>query len=78
VPIYAFSPDPRTVNQLTLSWGTTPFKTEERTSADELVREALTITSEAHDLQSGDTVIVISGQSTRSRETDTLRIMRIP
>jgi len=78
VPIYAFSPDPRTVNQLTLSWGTTPFKTEERTSAEELVREALTITREAHDLQTGDTVIVISGQSTRSRETDTLRIMRIP
>ena len=34
-PIYAFSPDPRTVRQLALSWGAVAARTEERPTAGE-------------------------------------------
>lgn len=78
VPILTFSPDPRTIRQLTLSWGTTPHLATERDSAKQLVDDALTMARDQHELVSGDPVVVISGQSTRSRETDTLRIMRVP
>ncbi len=78
VPILAFSPDARVVRQLGLSWGTTPMVSPERASAAEAVQDALGLAKGAHDLHTGDQVVVISGQSTQTRQTDTLQLMRVP
>ncbi len=78
VPVLAFSPDARVVRQLGLSWGTTPMVSPERTSAAEAVRDALDLAKDAHDLMTGDQVVVISGASTQTRQTDTIQLMRVP
>ena len=77
-PIYAFSPDPRTVRQLALSWGAVAARTEERPTAGEVRDDALRIARDKLGMMSGDRVVVISGQSTKTRATDTLRVMSIP
>jgi pyruvate kinase len=78
VPILAFSPDDRAVRQLNLSWGTAPMLSAERPSGAEAVTDALNLARGQHGLQTGDQVVVISGISTESRQTDTLQLMRIP
>lgn len=78
VPLLAFSPDERVVRQLTLSWGTTALQGPERPSAREAVRDALLMAKNHHGLSSGDQVVVISGQSTETHQTDTLQLLRIP
>ena len=78
VPILAFSPDDRAVRQLNLSWGTAPMLSPERPSGAEAVTDALNLARGQHGLQTGDQVVVISGISTESRQTDTLQLMRIP
>ncbi len=76
--VLAFSPDPRTVRQLALSWGTEAALTPERTTPAEMRDDALGLAKERFGLLAGERVIVISGQSTETRATDTLRIVRIP
>lgn len=78
VPIYAFSPDARVVRQLSLSWGTVACKSPERSSPREMIDDALDWLSENSGLASGDRVIVISGHSTSTRATDTMRVMYLP
>ncbi len=78
VPILSFSPDERVVRHLTLSWGTVPLHSPERASSAEAVGDALRAARTEHGLESGDQVVVISGQSTQSRQTDTLQLLRIP
>ena len=73
--IYAFSPDPRTVRQLALSWGTVAAQTAERPTAGEVRDDALRVARDKLGMMSGDRVVVISGQSTKTRATDTLRVM---
>ncbi|HEC08635.1 MAG TPA: pyruvate kinase [Acidimicrobiales bacterium] len=77
-PILGFSPDPRTINQLTLSWGATPIRTGDHATTAALVEDSLRLARDARGLRTGDPVVVISGHSTRTRATDTLRVMRIP
>ena len=77
-PILGFSPDDRTVNQLALSWGSTPIRSIDRTTPAEMIADALRLARDKAGLRSGDPVIVISGHSTQTRATDTLRMMRIP
>jgi pyruvate kinase len=77
-PILGFSPDSQTVNQLTLSWGSMPIRSVDRTTPLEMINDALMLARESAGLRSGDPVIVISGHSTKTRATDTLRMMRIP
>ncbi|MFV2039505.1 MAG: pyruvate kinase [Acidimicrobiales bacterium] len=78
VPILAFSPDERVVRQLTLSWGTSPLQSPERSSSVEAVRDAVLLAKTEHGLSAGDQVVVISGQSTEVHQTDTLQLIRIP
>ncbi|MCP5031552.1 MAG: pyruvate kinase, partial [Actinomycetia bacterium] len=78
IPILAFSPDDRVVRHLSLSWGTRPLLTPNRASSAEAVDDALRLSKEKLGLSAGDQVVVISGQSTRSHQTDTLQLMRIP
>ena len=44
----------------------------------EMIADALRLARDKAGLRSGDPVIVISGHSTQTRATDTLRMMRIP
>lgn len=76
--ILSFSPDPRATRQLSLSWGTEAVLTELRTDPWELISDAIGLASSHFGLNTGDKVVVISGQSNRARATDTLRVMRIP
>lgn len=78
VPIYAFSPDERAVRQLSMSWGTVAHKAPERTSPREMIDDALSMLRDDSTLNTGDRVVVISGHSTSTRATDTLRVMYLP
>lgn len=78
VPIYGFSPDERAVRQLSMSWGTIATKSQERTQPEDMIDDALTLLSDHTDLTTGDRVVVISGHSTSTRATDTLRVMHLP
>ena len=75
VPIYGFSPDERAVRQLSLSWGTIASKAPERTQPEDMINDALGLLRQISDLAPGDRVVVISGHSTSTRATDTLRVM---
>ncbi len=78
VPILAFSPNEAAVRQLAVSWGTRATLTEERATAIEVRDDALRLARERLGMASGDRVVVISGQSIKTRATDTLRVMPIP
>ena len=78
VPILSFSPDERVVHQLGLSWGTSPMLAKERSSSAQAVGDALQLAKRHHGLQTGDQVVVISGQSMQTRQTDTLQLLRVP
>ena len=77
-PVYAFSPDPRTVRQLALSWGAVATQTDEKSTGSDVRNDALHVARDKLGMMSGDRVVVISGQSTKTRATDTLRVMYIP
>ncbi|MDH3299992.1 MAG: pyruvate kinase [Acidimicrobiia bacterium] len=78
VPILAFSPSEAAVRQLAVSWGTRATLTEERSTAAEVRDDALRLARDRLGMASGDRVVVISGQSVKTRATDTLRVMPIP
>ena len=73
-----FSPDPRTVSQLTLSWGTAPYRIEAAGSEDELTEAAIAIAKEAGEIHTGDVVAVVGGSGfSKGRVTDTVRIIKV-
>ncbi len=76
--ILGFSPDERAVRHLSLSWGTEAIVTEMRSDSFVTVQDALELTRSTFGCHPGDKVVVISGHSTATRATDTLRVMRVP
>jgi pyruvate kinase len=76
--ILGFSPDERTVRQLTMSWGAIPLIMEQRGSNEAMVRAAIRNAREGGHVRSGDTVVVLAGSDDRSRATDVLRLVRVP
>ncbi len=78
VPILAYSPNERVVRQLGLSWGTWAGQSEERPSSADAISDAIAAAKRDHGLFSGDQVVVISGQSTEARRTDTLQLLSVP
>ncbi len=76
--LLAFSPDERTVRQLTMSWGALPMLMEQRGSNEAMVRAAVRQAREAGHVRTGDTVVVLAGSDDRSRATDVLRLVRVP
>jgi pyruvate kinase len=76
--LLAFSPDERTVRQLTMSWGALPMLMEQRGSNEAMVRAAVRGAREAGHVRTGDTVVVLAGSDDRSRATDVLRLVRVP
>ncbi len=75
--ILAFSPDERTINQLTLSWGAIPLPLTQFSSNDEMVREAVALAKAQGHVRSGDVVTVLAGSDARSRATDVLRVVHV-
>ncbi len=77
--ILGFSSDPRTVAQLTMSWGTTPYLLEASGNADELTNEAIALAKEKGEIHSGDLVVVVGGSRfSKGRVTDTVRVIEVP
>ena len=76
--ILAFSPDERTVRQMSLSWGVRAYPIE-ALPIDEMINRALELARTRGEVRSGDLVAVLSGSPEyQGRATDTLRLMRVP
>jgi len=76
--ILAYSSDPRTVHQLTMSWGAIPLCSEAHGSYNEMVDWAVADARRAGHVRSGDVVVVLAGSTEGSEATDTLRLVRVP
>jgi len=77
--ILGFSSDPRTVAQLSMSWGTTPYLLEASGSADELTDEAIALARQKGEIQTGDLIVVVGGSRfSKGRVTDTVRVVEVP
>ncbi|MDH3679350.1 MAG: pyruvate kinase [Acidimicrobiia bacterium] len=77
-PILAFSPEERTIRQLTMSWGATPIHIDRIDDNVVTVHRALeTAKAEGH-IRTGDIVAVLGGSSATIGATDTLRMVRCP
>lgn len=75
--ILGFSTNEATVQQLTLSWGTTPLLMASGGSNEEMVTEALRLAKERGLVRGGELVGVLAGNDSRSRATNVLRIERV-
>lgn len=76
--ILGFSSNESTVQQLTLSWGTTPMLITAGGSNAAMAREAMEIAKQTGHVSSGDRVGVLAGSDSRSRSTNVLRVERVP
>ncbi|MGH1502844.1 MAG: pyruvate kinase [Acidimicrobiales bacterium] len=76
--IVGFTPDPRAVRQLALSWGATPIKIDRIDDNAEAVRQAMAVAKEHGYIRSGDIVAVLGGSTATVGATDTLRMARCP
>jgi pyruvate kinase len=76
--ILGFSHNPRTVKQLTLSWGTTPIQLDAGGSNEEMVRRALMLARDGGYVRAGELVAVLAGMSTAARSTNVLRVETVP
>jgi pyruvate kinase len=77
-PILAFSPDPRTVHQLSLSWGATPMQIDRIEGNNATVLRAVEQAKLGGYVRTGDVVAVLAGSSATVGATDTLRMIRVP
>ena len=76
--ILGFSTSEATVQQLTLSWGTTPMLMAKGGSNEEMVAEALALAKGAGLVRAGELVGVLAGVDSRAQATNVLRIERVP
>ena len=77
VPILGMTMDERTAQQLTLSWGVTPFCIESAMGYEERIGNAIATAKSEGILQSNDLIGVLAGITGDSPATDVLRIMRV-
>ena len=76
--ILGFSPELRTVRQLTMSWGAIPIQIERISDNDSSVANAMMLAKEHGHIRSGDIVAVLGGSTATIGATDTLRMARCP
>ncbi len=75
VPIMAFTPLPRTAQELTLCWGVQSYVTPEYTSTDSMVDSVQRGLTELGLVKHGDRVVIVAGNPGRqSRQTNSLRV----
>jgi pyruvate kinase len=77
--LLALSPNPRTVNALTLSWGVESMLVDTYTSTDEMVWYAVEKSVQHGYVEPGQIVVVLAGSAERSESTaaDVLRVVRV-
>ncbi len=78
MPIVAFSPNDRTLRQLTMSWGTIAMKAPDHGDTLALMDDLVVAARDAGYVQTGQTVAVLAGIGKRTRSTDLLRLARVP
>ena len=76
--ILGLSVDPKTTNQLSLSWGTTPVLLPQGGTREELMADSLRIAAAEGILRPGDQVAVLAGDGVGAKVTNNLRIVRVP
>jgi len=76
--ILGLSTDPRTVNQLTMSWGTVPVTLPTSGTREEMMTEALKIAVADGHIRSGDQVALLGGDGIGAKVTNNLRIVVAP
>lgn len=78
VPIMAFTPLPRTAQELTLCWGVQSYVTPEYTTTDAMVESVQTGLTETGSLQHGDHVVIVAGNPGRhAHQTNSLRVYKM-
>ena len=77
--LVGLSPDPRTVNALSLTWGVESLQVEEYTTSDEMVWFAVETALRHGFIAHGDIVLVLAGAPDviSGAATDVLRIVRV-
>ena len=78
VPVLGFSADPRTVRQLTLSWGVEPICLASEIAYESRVTDAVEAAARLGHIGAGDLVAVLAGINPATRSTDVLRLLRVP
>ena len=75
--ILAYSPDPRTVHQLSMSWGATPLRSDAHGRFSEMTDWAVADATSKGLLRSGDVVVVVAGSREGAEAADTMRLVRV-
>lgn len=76
--ILGFTPEARTLRQLTISWGAEPIAIDRIDDNESTVHRALERAKQLGHVRSGDVVAVLAGSSANIGATDTLRLVRAP
>lgn len=76
--ILGLSTDKKTINQLTMSWGTTPVYLPTAGTREEMMAEALVVAASEGHVRSGDQVALLGGDGIGAKITNNLRIVRVP
>jgi pyruvate kinase len=75
VPIMAFTPLPKTAQELTLCWGVQSFVTPEYTDTDSMVASVQDALTSTGFLKRGDRVVIVAGNPGRTiYQTNSLRV----
>ncbi len=77
-PILGFSPEDRTIRQLTMSWGATPIKIDRIDDNITTVHTVMELAKAEGHIRTGDIVAVLGGSTGSVAATDTLRMVRCP
>ena len=77
--LIALSPNPRTVTQLTLSWGVEPFGVDTYESTDQIVWFSVERAVRDGLISPGDTIVVLAGSPVKAADTaaDVMRIIQV-
>ena len=78
MPIIAFSPNERTLRQLSMSWGTITLRAPNHVDTLALMEDLVVQARDAGLVKPGETVAVLAGVGSRSRSTDVLHLARVP
>ena len=78
VPIMAFTPLPRTAQELTLVWGLQSYVTPEFVSTDAMVESVQGALTELGVVETGDSVVIVAGNPGRlTHQTNSLRVFEV-
>jgi pyruvate kinase len=77
VPVIATTPNDRVRRQLALSWGIDARYSEYRSSAAEVMDDAVSVALEAGVAESGDTIVILSGMMSELEETNTTNMLKV-